>query len=164
MFLQVCILLLKSKKKKNASILKHMPVKGRERKSLLSSLEGRKEVSSKTGEEQGDRTDSGKGEYVDQWCCDVWERQRGMHPRDGVHLPWRWRRDSGAREWGEIEILTLAECAEGERGAGVQPEGHEIKQAPNKHRRERPCSLLLYVRPQLYQRLYFCETRVIFFD
>lgn len=37
-----------------------------------------------------------------------------MHPRDGVHLP-EVKERLRAREWGEIEILTLAECAEGER-------------------------------------------------
>lgn len=43
-----------------------MPVKGRGKKAIAFQLGRKKGGRSKTGEEQGDRTDSGKGEYVDQ--------------------------------------------------------------------------------------------------
>lgn len=42
-----------------------------------------------------------------------------MHPRDGVHLPEVKERLRG-QGVGEIEILTLAECAEGEEQESSQ--------------------------------------------
>ena len=54
---------------------------------MLSSSEGSKGSGSRTGEERGDRTDSGKGST---WISDAVMSgggRGGTRPHDGVHLP-----------------------------------------------------------------------------
>ena len=115
MFLQVCILLLKSKKKKNASINKTYASKGKgkeshcfpawkeERRSFQDWGRARRQDWLRKGRVRGS---------VMLWCLGEAE---GGPTHVMVYTSPQWRRDSGAREWGEIEILTSAECAEGER-------------------------------------------------
>ena len=117
-------------KKKKASINKTYASKGKGKEShCFPALEKEKEVVPRLGKskETGLTQERGIRGSVMLWCLG---EVGGGHTHVMVYTSPRWRREAGGREWGEIEILTLAECAEGYRSRG--PAGRAWNKASTK--------------------------------